>query len=359
MPAKTSAMPSIFLKEGSFSDDFYPFTLTRPVADIRCGIMTIREKWACFFPLAGPDEEAIPIPSNVLPDEGLLAAIRRGDPLTIEQAIARATRLEHSMDILRLNEQEIRRDLELIARDRQPVPVPGSNRVILPVPEKQEAGASIFIEPGAVVEHCFLNASAGPIYIGKNALVMEGSMIRGPFALGEGAVLKMGAKIYGATSIGPFSVVGGEVKHSVIFGYSNKAHDGYLGDSVVGEWCNLGGGTSVSNMKNHAGPVKLWNPLRNSYLDAGIKCGLFMGDYSRSAINSSFNTGAVVGVSVNVFGKGLTPSYLSSFTWGYDPAETYDLDRAIRHIRRWKQLKNRELSEQETERLRKVFTLSV
>src|SRR5204863_3570859 len=154
---------------------------------------------------------------------------------------------------------------------------------------------------GAKVEHSMLNASNGPIYVGKNAEVMEGCMIRGPFALGQNAVLKMGSKVYGATSIGPSCAVAGEIKNSVLFGYSNKAHDGYLGDSVIGEWCNLGAGTSNSNLKNTAGIVKVWVDSKDDYLPVGVKCGLLMGDYSRSAINTSFNTGTVVGVCCNVF----------------------------------------------------------
>jgi hypothetical protein len=165
----------------------------------------------------------------------------------------------------------------------------------------------------------------------------------------------MGAKIYGASTIGPYSTVGGEVKNSVILGYSSKAHDGYLGDSVIGEWCNLGGGSSNSNISNSAGPAKLWNPLKNSFTDSSLKAGLFMGDYSRSAINTSFNTCTVVGVSVNVFGKGLTPAYLPSFSWGFDPAETYEFEKAIQHIAQWKKLKNKTLSTAEINTLKDIF----
>src|SRR5436190_2646087 len=163
-----------------------------------------------------------------------------------------------------------------------------SGRVSQPLSttNKVTAAENVFLEAGAVVEHCILNASTGPIYIGKNALVMEGSVIRGAFALCEGAILKMGSKIYGATTIGPNCVAGGEIKNSVMFGYSNKAHDGYLGDSVIGEWCNLGAGTTNSNVKNTAGEVKVWNNATNEYLPVGIKCGLLMGDYSRAAINT-------------------------------------------------------------------------
>jgi UDP-N-acetylglucosamine diphosphorylase/glucosamine-1-phosphate N-acetyltransferase len=205
------------------------------------------------------------------------------------------------------------------------------------------------------VEHCFLNASAGPIYIGKNAEIMEGSMIRGPFALCEGSLVKMGSKIYGATTVGPYSIVGGEIKNSVIFGYSNKAHDGYLGDAVIAEWCNLGAGTSNSNLKNNASTVKVWNASENKYIPAGLKCGLLMGDYSRSSINTSFNTGTVVGVCCNVFGHGLTPTYIPSFTWGYESSCRYSLDKALRDIQNWKKLKNQILTEEEIKKLNSIF----
>jgi UDP-N-acetylglucosamine diphosphorylase/glucosamine-1-phosphate N-acetyltransferase len=178
-------------------------------------------------------------------------------------------------------------------------------------------------------------------------------MIRGPFALGEGSVLKMGSKVYGATSMGPYCAVGGEVKNSVLFGYSNKAHDGYLGDSVIGEWCNLGAGTSNSNLKNNAGQVKIWTP--KGQVNAGPKCGLFMGDYSRSMINTSFNTGTVVGACCNVFGSGLTPKYLPSFSWGNDGIDRYEFERAMNDIENWKKLKGKKISKKEKYILKYIF----
>ncbi len=189
--------------------------------------------------------------------------------------------IQYPWDIFHLNDWAIRQDFEMITKDRKSKAIPDSNKLI--------NASNIFLEKGAMVEHSILNASAGPIYIGKNAKVMEGAIIRGPFAMGEGACVKMGAKIYGATSLGPHCVAGGEIKNSVLFGYSNKAHDGYLGDSVVGEWCNLGAGTTNSNLKNNAGDVKVWTP--KGQVNAGLKCGVMMGDYSRTAINTSINTG--------------------------------------------------------------------
>jgi UDP-N-acetylglucosamine diphosphorylase/glucosamine-1-phosphate N-acetyltransferase len=183
---------------------------------------------------------------------------------------------------------------------------------------------------------------------------MEGSMIRGPFAIGERSVVKMGSKIYGATSIGPGCVIGGEIKNSIIFGFSNKAHDGYLGDSIIGEWCNLGAGSTNSNMKNSGGAVRLWNPLKKTSIEAGIKCGLMMGDYTRSAINTSFNTGTVIGPASHVFGNRASPTYLPSFSWGYEH-EVYDFDKAIQHIGKWKKLKGHILSNEEIEQLKNIF----
>ncbi|MFI5194813.1 MAG: putative sugar nucleotidyl transferase [Chitinophagales bacterium] len=356
---RTKDKKSISLVSGSFAGDFFPFTQTRSVAEIRCGILSIREKWEYHFSVTEPGAGATAIPANTIPGQELIEAIGSGNDLSVEKALAASTRLMHAQDIVHQNDREIRRDFGLITHGRISKPIPESNRVILPVPEKVSVKeifpAPVFLEEGAVLEHSVLNATAGPIYIGKNALVMEGCMIRGPFALGEGSVLKMGSRIYGATTVGPFSTAGGEIKNSVIFGHSNKGHDGYLGDSVIGEWCNLGAGTSVSNVKNSGGKIKYWNPLKKEWLDGGMKCGLFMGDYSRSAINTSFNTGTVVGVCVHVFGKGLTPSYLSSFTWGYDPGETYGFEKAIQHIQQWMHLKNSRLTSTEIKQLKNIF----
>ncbi len=352
-------MRSISLADGPFSNDFFPFSETRTVADIRCGILTIRQKWEYFFEVSDSGKAEIEIPSNILPDLIVTETIAKGNTAAVKKAIDQAYKLQNILDIIRMTDQEIRRDFELITRGRRTIPVPESNRIVLSAsgPEKKNRipGGQIFIEPGAVVEHCMLNDTEGPIYIGRNALIMEGSMIRGPFALGTGSVIKMGTKIYGATTVGPNCIVSGEIKNSAIFGNSNKAHDGYLGDSVIGEWCNIGGGTSNSNLKNNAGVIKLWNPVKNAFLDAGQKVGLFMGDYSRCAINTSFNSGTVVGVCANVFGKGLTPTYLSSFSWGYDPEVRYDFEKAIRDIIQWKKLKNKILSPDEINVLKSIF----
>jgi UDP-N-acetylglucosamine diphosphorylase/glucosamine-1-phosphate N-acetyltransferase len=330
------------LVSGSFEDDFFPFSLTRSLADFRCGILTIREKWNYYLKDNHSFPAGISVPANIIPDQELIQSICDHNAGI---ALGKTTILLQLPDILLYNLSEIKKDFDLITKGRLTAAISSTNKL---------TGSAIFLEPGAVVEHSYLNASEGPIYIGRDALVMEGSMIRGPFALGEKSVVKMGAKIYGATSVGPGCVIGGEIKNSVIFGYSNKAHDGYLGDSIIGEWCNLGAGSTNSNMKNSGGSVKLWNPLRKSSINAGLKCGLMMGDYSRSAINTSFNTGTVVGPASHVFGNGATPSYLPSFSWGYEQ-EVYDFERAIQHIGKWKQLKGHVLSDEEIRQLKNIF----
>lgn len=330
------------LVSGSFEDDFFPFSLTRSLADFRCGILTIREKWNYHLKYHSSFPQGISVPANIIPDNELVLSILQ---MNTGFNLEKATKLLKIPDILLYNLSEIKKDFDLITKGRVTSTISTSNKV---------TGPDIFLEPGAVVENSFLNSSEGPIYIGRDALVMDGSMIRGPFALGNNSVVKMGAKIYGATSIGPGCVVGGEVKNSIIFGYSNKAHDGYLGDSIIGEWCNLGAGSTNSNVKNSGGSVKLWNPLKNTSVNAGLKCGLMMGDYSRSAINTSFNTGTVVGPASHVFGNGTTPSYLPGFSWGFEH-EVYDFDKAVEHISRWKKMKGHELRDEEIIQLKNIY----
>lgn len=385
----------IFTEEFCQPENLHPFTLTRQIQDIRVGILTIREKWEQWLGLPSFDkweddykdldrsiridknigsDVFLMIHGNVLPTPKMIKAIPKlkngefisvnGDAgivfrftkneiiephkikvvkaLTIKDHI---NALQYPWEIFQWNAEAIQQDFELITRKRKSQPVSRTNATIKP--------SRIFIEKGAKVEYSILNAANGPIYIGRNAEVMEGCMIRGPFALGEHAVLKMGTKIYGATSIGPYCVAGGEIKNSVLFGYSNKAHDGYLGDSVIGEWCNLGAGTSNSNLKNNAGEVRISTP--KGQLAAGHKCGILMGDYSRTMINTTLNTGTVVGVSCNVFGAGLTPKYLSSFSWGNDGIDRYAFDKAVTDIQNWKKLKGKKLSQNEKSILKYIF----
>jgi UDP-N-acetylglucosamine diphosphorylase / glucose-1-phosphate thymidylyltransferase / UDP-N-acetylgalactosamine diphosphorylase / glucosamine-1-phosphate N-acetyltransferase / galactosamine-1-phosphate N-acetyltransferase len=248
--------------------------------------------------------------------------------------------------IFQLNNWAIEKDFDLLTSGRRSQKISNTNRA--------SKESSIFIEKGAVVEHCFLNAEEGPIYIGKNALLMEGSMLRGPIAVCNDAVVKMGTRIYGATTIGPGCTVGGEIKNSVFFANSNKAHDGYIGDSVIGEWCNMGAGTSNSNLKNNASGIMLWTP--NGPVNVGLKCGVIMGDYSRTAINTSINTGTVIGVSSNVIATGLTPKYIPSFSWGSDGVERYQFEKALADIQNWKSLKQQEVSQNEITILKHIFS---
>jgi UDP-N-acetylglucosamine diphosphorylase/glucosamine-1-phosphate N-acetyltransferase len=335
-------MNALSLASGPHTDNFFPFSLTRSVADMRCGILTIREKWNLYLKNLPPLPIRITVPDNCIPNENLIHLLSSGNP---DPAFPQATQLLNLIDILKYNAEEIKKDFIMITKGRTTAPVSPTNKL---------TGTPIFLEPGAVVEHCWLNASEGPIYIGKDALLMEGSMIRGPFSVGEKTVVKMGARIYGATSAGPGCILGGEIKNCVFFGHSNKAHDGYLGDSVIGEWCNLGAGTSNSNLKNSGGTVKLWNPIKKSFLDAGLKCGLMMGDYSRSAINTSFNTGTVLGPSCHAFGNGPSPAYLPSFSWGFDGA-VYEFEKAVQHINKWKNFKGSELGPEEIKQLKTIF----
>jgi UDP-N-acetylglucosamine diphosphorylase / glucose-1-phosphate thymidylyltransferase / UDP-N-acetylgalactosamine diphosphorylase / glucosamine-1-phosphate N-acetyltransferase / galactosamine-1-phosphate N-acetyltransferase len=385
----------IFTEEYCQPENLYPFTLTRQIQDIRVGILTIREKWEYLLGLPSFDryeddykdldrsvniEDAVEdgvclmIHGNILPSPKLVKAIHRlndGEFISVNGnagIIFRITKkeisekhkitvkksitvkedvktIQYPWDVFHLNDWAIRQDFDMLTKKRKSQAIPKSNKVIDP--------ENIFVEKGAKVQHCILNASTGPIYIGKNAEIMEGSVIRGPFAMGEGARLKMGAKVYGATTLGPYCIAGGEIKNSVLFGYSNKAHEGYLGDSVIGEWCNLGANTTNSNMKNNAGEVRVWTP--KGQISAGKKCGVMMGDYSRTAINTSINTGTVIGVSCNVFGNGLTPKYIPNFSWGSEGVKRYELDKAFGDIEGWKKLKDQTLTENEKSILTYIF----
>ena len=327
---------------------FYPFALIRSVADLRCGIFTIREKWAFHSEAARQISAGLAIPCNVLPSPDLVTALQSDhDIIGIRNALQKAPVINSAPDLLRFNGSEIVADLARIKSLRSTARLSPTNR--------RTGHHEIFIEPGAQMEYAIINTNDGPVYIGKDALVMEGCLIRGPFAMGEGAVLKMGTRIYGPCSLGPGCVGGGEIKNSILMSWSNKAHDGFLGDSILGSWCNLGGGTSNSNLKNNVAPVKLWNPLLERFTDGGQKCGLMMGDYSRSAINTSFNTGTVVGASAHVFGSGLTPTSIPSFSWGFNPFSTYEFDKAVRDLHRWMAFKNKSPEDEIIRRLKTIF----
>jgi len=385
----------IFTEEFCQPENLYPFTLTRQIQDIRVGILTIREKWENLLDVTSydrleddykdldrpihlekisEDDICFMIHGNILPTPKLIKALKKlkdgefisangntgvifrfskkeiQEPNKIKVSKAITIRdeiksIQFPWDIFQLNDYAIRQDFILLTEKRKSQKISKTNRVA-------KAG-NIFIEKGAIVEHCVLNASEGPIYIGKNSLIMEGTAIRGPFACGEGVVIKMNSRIYGATTIGPYCIAGGEIKNSVFFAYSNKAHDGYIGDSVIGEWCNLGAGTCNSNIKNNASIVKVWTP--KGEINAGKKCGVFMGDYSKTSINTSLNTGTVIGVCSNVFEAGLTPKYIPNFSWGSDGLRRYELEKALTDIDNWKKLKGKAISENEKTILTYIF----
>lgn len=340
----------------SIRDKLYPFAEMRPVAEIRAGILSIREKWEHILKISAIASgellqfdwqgEHFRIPGNWIPSrdtaQELLAAARSGSRTENMNRV-----LEYPWQLIQWSDTLIREDFDLLTRNRLSQPLPATVECLEPV--------SIFVEEGARLQHCVLNASTGPIYIGKNAEVMEGSLIRGPFSLGPDSVIRMGSRIYGATSLGPGCVAGGELKNSILFGYSNKAHDGYLGDSVLAEWCNLGAGTTNSNLKNTAEEVEMLLPRTGHRKSAGLKCGLFMGDFSRSAINTSFNTGTLVGICAHVFGTGLTPHYVPDFSWGSEGNQRYNFEKAIRDISNWKNLKNKSLSAEDIQILKSIF----
>lgn len=323
----------------SFPEAFlYPFGLAREITTIRTGIFTISEKWelsATEFPEEYQLWKAGKIPPHVFPSytgknklQGLLA-------------------LQYPWLIPLLNDQVIRYDFDKYTTEKKSAPLPPGVQAISP--------ENIFIEEGATLLPCIINATEGPVYIGKNSLIMEGCTLRGPLAICEGAVVKMGAKIYGATTIGAFATAGGEIKNSVMMDYSNKAHEGYLGDSVIGAWCNLGAGTSNSNLKNTAGNIRIFLKAKNEMVTIGKKCGLIMGDYSRAAINTSFNTATVVGIAANVFGTGLTPKYIPDFSWGAAGGQMADFDKLIRSINNWMDFKQKKLSDAEIQNLQHIF----
>ena len=323
--------------------NYYPLSFTRPIAYFRVGIFTIKEKWEQYYKSVSVKTEdylsakfalkvqkdnlwidARIFPSQALITElnslrigealaknGVIFAFRNStfttDKLNIIDSNAVFNSIENLWDIFLDNDREINSDFEFLAK-RKSQTLNQSNTLI---------GDKIFIEKGAKVSCSILNTENGPIYIGKDAEIMEGSLVRGPFAMLNNSVLKMGSKIYGATTLGPFCKVGGEVSNAVFFGYSSKAHDGFLGNSVIGEWCNLGADTNNSNLKNDYAEVKLWNYETESFKNTGLQfCGLIMGDHTKCGINTMFNTGTVVGVSANIFGSGFPRNFIPSFSWG-------------------------------------------
>lgn len=361
-------MNYILFDESIVRTNLLPLAFMRPVADIRVGILTIREKWEKYlgvktssltdgylsqkFPIIKEDNNIL-INGSVCPDAAMVKAIenlQHDQTLAYDDTIIaiRVTakdldapgesssegieevelkkaplKISHTWDIFSKNDLALREDFSLITKGRKSQPLSDTNHVF--------GAKNIFIEKGARVECAILNATDGPIYIGADANVMEGAMLRGPVAVCEGTQIKMGAKIYGASTFGPECRIGGEVNNSVFFGYGNKAHDGFVGHSVISEWCNLGADTNTSNLKNTYDEIRVWSYGKMTFVNTHLQfCGLIMGDHSKSSIDSMFNTGSVVGINANIFGSGFSRNFIPSFSWGSTAGHSvYDLNKAI------------------------------
>jgi len=381
------------LYDGTMRNALLPLTYTRPVAEMRVGILTIREKWEKMlgyttttltedyleekYPMVEM-EQNIMINASFLPNKELLAAVKS---LQANQAIVQGEeiiafhttqdqeevdfesyeknhlvsdvlQIKNTWDLFSLNDMALRSDFELITEGRTSQPIPRD--VLVKNPE------NVFIEEGAEINFCSLNASSGPIYIGKDTLIMEGCFIRGPFSLGENSKVKMRAKIYGATTIGPKCTIGGEVNNSILMSHSNKGHDGFLGNSVLGSWCNIGADSNNSNLKNNYDEVRLWSYETNGFAKTGLQfCGLMMGDHSKCAINTMFNTGTVVGVSANIYGSNFPRNFIPSFSWGGAAGmSTYNLMKAKETAKKVMMRRNEEFDAVEERIFEKVFELS-
>ena len=375
----------IQLVDGKHRSHLLPLTYTRPVAELRCGIITIAEKYTkrgheigygteAYLNVKYPSIEAeVLVSGSVCPTDAFLEAVAglssgqaliQGDellafkgekwedePSEIIPFSGALNLITRPWDIWSKNASELNLDFDLLTKDRFSAPIDATNTVI---------GDKVFLEEGAKATASILNATSGPIYLAKNAEIMEGCIVRGGLALGESSALKMGAKIYGATTLGPHCKVGGEVNNSVIIGYSNKGHDGFLGNSALGEWCNLGADTNNSNLKNNYDEVKAWSYVDGRFAKTGQQfCGLIMGDHSKSGINTMFNTGTVVGVSANVYGAGFPRNFIASFTWG-GPQGTmeYRIDKALDTADRMMKRRGLEVDEVEKAILEQVYALS-
>jgi UDP-N-acetylglucosamine diphosphorylase/glucosamine-1-phosphate N-acetyltransferase len=381
------------LFDGAVRNSLLPLTYTKPVADLRIGILTIREKWetylgfttttltedyleekfpmvemeqnvminASFLPTLYLAEKIMELKENqaIFKDEEVIAFFTTDSQEKVDfdnyeqiEFESEVLQIKNTWDLFSLNDIALKADFELITEGRKSQPIPEGVRFI----NKE----NIFIEEGVEILFSVLNASKGPIYIGKDALVMEGSLIRGPFAMGEHSVVKMGAKIYGATTIGPFCTIGGEVKNSILMGYSNKGHEGFLGNSVLGEWCNIGADSNNSNLKNNYGEVRLWNYETENFTKTGLQfCGLIMGDHSKCAINTMFNTGTVVGVSANIYGSNFPRNFIPSFSWGGAAGlSTYKLDKVNETASLVMKRRNVDFDEKEKRILEYVFDIT-
>jgi UDP-N-acetylglucosamine diphosphorylase/glucosamine-1-phosphate N-acetyltransferase len=386
-------MNLILFDSPTIRQNLLPFTFTRPVAGIRTGILTIAEKWEKYldvkasystesylskkFPLhheadnywingaACPNEDLVAAirqlkPGDAITKDNLILVVRTPDDEvpeiitgTIKEFTQPLTLIDQVWKIYQSNGAEIRQDFTLLTKGRKSAPVDDAfTRIYNP--------DQVFLEEGVQIRAALLNAENGPIYLGKNSFIQEGALIRGPFALCEGSHVNMGAKVRGDTTVGPFSKIGGEVSNSVIFGYSNKAHDGFLGNSVIGEWCNLGADSNTSNMKNNYENIKIWNYAKNGFKDTGLMfCGLMFGDHSKCGINMMFNTGTVVGVSASIFGDGYPRNFIPSFAWGGTAGfTTYQLNKALDTASKAMARRNVNLTEEDRDILRTIYNES-
>ncbi len=355
----------LVFSDAQYWEDFLPLTFTRPIAEMRCGILTFSERWKKLLTIdevsyltedflqekfQKPEKrESLFLVPNFLPTPDVLQQIknlRKGEALVYQDELLAAkvnmenfklSQIEKMTDITEellffkqptdlfsYNHKAIDFDFELLTKGRTSQPLSSTNG-FLGNPE------DLFIEEGAQIEFSTLNTKTGKIYIGKNAEIMEGCHLRGPIALCEDSKFNLGAKIYGATTVGPHCKVGGEVNNVVIFGYSNKGHDGFIGNSVIGEWCNLGADTNSSNLKNNYATVKLWNYKSKKFTDTGLQfAGVIMGDHAKTAINTQLNTGTVVGLAANIFKSGFPPNLVENFSWGgMKGDEKFKLEKAI------------------------------
>ena len=383
---------NIILFDDHFRSQFFPLAFTRPIAELRLGILTLKEKWEYISKASvsyktetylsqkyteNLAEDNLYINARylaseiffkrikdlkndeVLKDDEDILAYRLGKTQALDllklkevQADMELEYISHITDLFSKNHKAIKSDFSLLTKGRTSQPIPETVACF--------NKSQIFIEEGAKLYNGTLNASDGPIYIGKHAEVMENSAIRGPFALCEYSTVKIGSKLYTGTTIGPHSKVGGEINNSMILGYSSKAHDGYLGNSVLGEWCNLGADTNTSNLKNNYASVKLWDYDSERFKDTGLQfCGLIMGDHSKCSINMMFNTGTVVGVSANIFGSGFPRNFVPSFSWGGSQGViTYKLSKVFEVAQLVMKRRGLELIENDGKILEKVFEMT-
>ena len=380
------------LFDGEYRDNLLPLTYTKPVADLRVGILTIREKWEKYlgfttttitedylsykFPMVEM-EDNIMINASFLPSKELVELVSN---LKVSEAIYKSGELiaffskeqeeidfdtfrkyeyedeliqiKHSWDLFSFNGVALEADFDLITEDRESAPIPETVHCI----NKER----IFLEEGVDIEIGVLNANKGAIYIGKNAEVQEGAMIRGPFAMGAFSVVKMGTKVYGPTTLGPKCKIGGEVNNAILSGYCSKGHDGYLGNAVIGEWCNIGADSNNSNLKNNYANVKIWEYAEERFVDTGLQfCGMIMGDHSKCGINTMFNTGTVIGVSANIYGSNFPRNFIPSYSWGGAAGlKTYSLPKAFETMDLVMKRKNEAFNEEDQKIMEHVFEVS-